>query len=223
VSHPHVVDVMACFEGPAEEAVSKGLDLPKAAVDEPLHYFVMEKLEGSTLQEQLDRGDCQLEESEAKKLLVAMCQGLECLHSNGIVHRDVKPANYMILTDTENPELKLIDFSHAGVIPDDEAMDATVFTKKLGTAGYIAPEVLSEKEPYSAKCDVFSLGCTLHAMLANGRLPRRHPRVGIVPNLPQSTTPRMREMVDSLLTYSPEDRPTVSEILNEPWLQPHAA
>ena len=50
---------------------------------------------------------------------------------------------------------------------------------------YVAPEVLKNKEPYSSKCDIFSVGCVAHALLSNGRVPRRHPRAGIVTSLPE--------------------------------------
>lgn len=221
VSHPHVVDCVSCFEGSAEEAVTLGLPLPDSAMDGPLHYFVMERLSGTSLDDIIEKRGV-MDEEEASMITRAMCEGLECLHQNGIVHRDIKPGNVM-LPHTANPaDVKLIDFSHAGVMPEgslEGASEQLVFTKKLGTPGYVAPEVLKNKDPYSAKCDVFSLGCTVHAMLSNGRVPRRHPRAGIVTSLPQSVSTEGRDWVDALLAFCPEDRPTIGEALAKPWLQ----
>lgn len=229
VSHPHIVDCSGCFEGPAEEALSLGLDLTEGAAEEPLHYFVMERLHGNTLVEyiadkQKDGGS--IDEKECSRIMRAVCQGLECLHENGIVHRDIKPGNVMLSDLSDDFDVKLIDFSHAGVVPETvdgqlpqtSAAEATVFTKKLGTQGYVAPEVLKQKDPYSASCDVFSLGCTMHALLAEGRVPHRT-RGRMMTSLPDSISADGRDLVDALLSYSPEDRPTISEALKGPWLQ----
>jgi len=218
VSHPHVVELVGCFEGPCAEAAELGLKVLDPEAEEQVHYFVMERLGGESLEDRIQRQEG-LEEEEAREVTRAICQGLAFLHGQGIVHRDVKPGNVMYAPATVGEEPKLIDFSHSGVMPDEEDVDAPWFEKVLGTSGYVAPEVLLEREPYSTKCDVYSMGCTLHAMLAKGRLPRRHPRAGIIMSLPQSTSPHASEFLDRVLCPYPEDRPTVAEVLNEPWLQ----
>jgi len=217
-SHPHVVELLGCFEGTGEEAHRSGLELPEDAVQEPVHYFVMERLAGKSLQECIEQSSG-FDEQEVKNITRAICEGLEFLHQQGIVHRDIKPMNLLYSHGSSSSVLKLIDFSHAGVTPPDTSVEAAVFNKKLGTAGYTAPEVLLDMDPYSAKCDVFSLGCTVHAMLTNMCLPRRHPRIGIMTNWPESLSAQGRDLMSACLALRPEDRPSTTDILHDPWLR----
>lgn len=225
-SHPHVVDVVDCFQGPGKEAVDLGLsfaarpffvDLVASA---PLHYFVMEKLNGVTLAEHILKhgsGRVGLEEHEAKRITKVLCKALNGLHDSGIIHRDVKPANVIFSgEDSSTSELKLIDFSAAAVVSAD---NVNGLTDQVGTMGYIAPEVMSRSAPYGPKADVFSLGCTIHAMLSNMYLPRRHSHLGYVMSLPSSVSEEAHDLLDDLLTIDPEYRPGIPEVLNSKWLQ----
>jgi len=225
ISHPNVVDLIGRFDGPAEEADMLGLDLPPAAFEEPLHYFVMELLEGMSLQVHVEQSKG-LPEYEARSVTRVLCEGLEFLHQSGIVHRDLKPSNvhYSHGGSADAAALKLIDFSTAGVVPQGASIEHAVFDEHVGTPGYVAPEVLFAQkrgETYNAKCDVFSLGCTLHAMLTNMYLPRRHAHLGIVINkeLGMTLSPDGYSFLSSLLSLDPSERPTVSEALQHPWLQ----
>lgn len=224
-SHPHVVDIMGCFEGPARDAVDLGLDLPDNAAEEPMHYFVMEKLPTNTLADVI-HAKKDLTEQEACKIIQATCRGLLHLHENGIVHRDIKPGNIMLPKgDLNISALKLIDFSHAGVVPEpswssrSQGVEASVFTQRVGTPGYVAPEILSQEEPYSAKCDVYSVGATIHSLLSGGRVPQQHPRLGVLLSLPDGVSENARDLVTKLLAQEPQDRPSVAEILKHPWFQ----
>jgi len=233
-AHPHVMEVVGCFDSTGEEAAGLGLELPaEAAAAEPLRFFVMERLSGQSLADRIldSKG---LPEEEAKEVTRALCKGLAWLHEQGIAHRDVKPANVLFgrsaaaaapggHLDDEAPQTgappKLIDLSHAGVLPEAGASADPCFDQLLGTAGYVAPEVLAEKGPYGMQCDVYSLGCTVHAMVSGGKLPRRHPRVGLLTSLPADTSPEMQSFLAGLLDREPGDRPTVAEALEDPWLR----
>jgi len=226
ISHPHVVDMVGYFDGPSAQALEQGLpaeaiDLAENVAECPMNYFIMERLQGESLRDQIERSGG-LEECEAKPIVKAICEGLDFLHRQGVVHRDVKPDNILYsYSGTSSAEgLKLIDFSHAGVVDprDIDIEEQEWFEKRLGTPGYIAPEVLLQDGPYNAKCDVFSLGCSVHAMLSNMHLPRRHPSVGMMTRLPNNVSMECRDLLDSLLSPNPEDRPTVSEVLQSPWL-----
>lgn len=218
--HPHVVDCVDFFQGPGKEAVDLGLSLPPAAASGELHYFIMERLNGVGLEEHIQKhgsGRVGLKECEAKQITKVLCKALNGLHENGIVHRDVKPANIVFSgEDAQISDLKLIDFSAAGLVSGD---DVNVLTDHVGTAGYVAPEVLSRKEPYGPKADVFSLGCTIHAMLSNMYLPRRHPNLGYMLSLPSTASEEILDLLDDLLAINPDDRPSISEVLSSKWLQ----
>jgi len=217
--HPHVVDMMGYFKGVGGEAASLGLESGGAVVEDHLHYFVMERLRGHSLQQEIERQGG-LEEDLAKEITRSVCQGLAFMHEQGIVHRDVCPRNVLYTQPgAEAEHVKIIDFSHAGVLPEGFPRDGAWFDECVGTAGFVAPEVLTENVPYSTKCDVYSLGCTVHAMLANGKLPRRHPRIGIMTSLPRTVSPQAQSFIDATLRLDPEDRPTMTEVLNDPWLR----
>jgi len=103
-----------------------------------------------------------MELSEIKRMIINLLLVLKECHSRHIIHRDIKPQN--IIVDT-NMRPKLIDFGLA--ILTNECNESSIF-KRCGTMGYMAPEVInSEKynKPYSAKCDIFSLGIICHLLL----------------------------------------------------------
>jgi serine/threonine protein kinase len=167
-----------------------------------------------------------LEESEARDITLALSQALQYLHELGVMHRDVKPANVLFSSPASPDEgkgtWKLIDFSaskHAQLISSGEA----TLRERVGTPGYIAPEMLRGIEPYGPKADVFSLGCTVHALLTNMCLPRRHRSGGMVTKLPQRLSPQGHAFIDALLTINPADRPTIDMVLSHPWLSDRPA
>jgi serine/threonine protein kinase len=89
------------------------------------------------------------------------------IHDFGIVHRDLKLENIMMSDVTNNAKPKLVDFGLARIISPNETAN-----EPFGTLGYVAPEVL-KKKPYSFSCDVWSIGCIMHALLT-GSLPFDH-------------------------------------------------
>ena len=122
----------------------------------------MEYVEGGTLAERLAAGDAPPVERLASELLTA----LRCIHSAGILHRDVKPQN--VLVDAGG-RARLTDFGIA------ESRDATSITRTglvIGTETYLAPE-RRRGEAASERSDLYSLGVVL-AEVAARRRRRRH-------------------------------------------------
>eukprot|EP00930_Biecheleria_cincta_P047086 TRINITY_DN32577_c0_g1_i1.p1 TRINITY_DN32577_c0_g1~~TRINITY_DN32577_c0_g1_i1.p1 ORF type:complete len:374 (+),score=65.86 TRINITY_DN32577_c0_g1_i1:40-1122(+) len=219
LSSPNVVELLGLFDGELGEALALGMQLPSqdeaVSAEEPMHYFVTELLEGGSLQDFLDEFG-PMPEPQVRHLTRGLCQGIASLHDQGIVHRDIKPANVLFGRhglDSEAPVPKLIDFSHAGHVLEGHAF----LTGELGTRGYVAPEVLSGR-PYCRKCDIFSLGCVVHAMLSGGRVPRRQLRIGMVHQLPASVSREARLFLTDLLCMDPAQRPGAEEVLQMPWL-----
>lgn len=108
--------------------------------------IVEEFIQGETLEGRV------LSETDARKFLLQVCDGLKFLHGLGIVHRDIKPAN-MILQRGEI--VRLIDFDAARTVKENQRED----TKSLGTKGYAPPEQYGFGQT-DARSDIFSLGKT---------------------------------------------------------------
>ncbi|WP_203932160.1 serine/threonine-protein kinase [Virgisporangium ochraceum] len=123
---------------------------------ERVPYIVMELLSGQTLAELLDDGPLPL--SRVLKICAQIASGLAAAHEQDIVHRDVKPANVMILA---NGTAKVVDFGVAAVVGDLTEQGGVLF----GTPAYVAPERLSGGAVV-AGTDVYGLGVLLYRMLA---------------------------------------------------------
>src|ERR1035437_10192830 len=126
-------------------------------------YMVMEWCEGRLLRQILEQGP--LPHDRAIRIAIAVLDGLDYIHANGVVHRDLKPENIMV--DAED-NIKLIDFGIAG---DSAARRLTYanFTAALGTPNYISPEQVKGKRG-DGRSDIFALGVILFEMLT-GKLP----------------------------------------------------
>ncbi len=135
-----------------------------AGVDQRLHYIASAFIEGPTLAERLEQGRMPL--AEAVHVIQMLAEALDYAHREGVVHRDVKPAN-VLLDRTGQPHL--LDFGLAYRIEQDAGL--THDGEVLGTPAYLAPELATGRigEPLPAS-DQYSLGVILFEMIC-GRLP----------------------------------------------------
>ena len=144
LSHPNIVNIY------------------DVSVKENLKYIVMELVEGVTLKKYIQKkGVLSLAEiiSITEQILLA----LDHAHQKGIVHRDIKPQNIMML---KNGAIKVADFGIAK-LPNAETL--TMTDKAIGTVFYISPEQASGK-PIDRRSDIYALGVTMYEM-ATGKLP----------------------------------------------------
>jgi tRNA A-37 threonylcarbamoyl transferase component Bud32 len=129
-------------------------------------YVVLEMLEGRTLQGLLTARRT-LSLGDTAGVGLQLCDALQVVHRAGVVHRDVKPANIIVLRDAAGDErIKLLDFGIAKVQdaePDDKLTEAGVV---LGTPAYMAPERLLGRGDDDARTDVYSVGATLFECLS---------------------------------------------------------
>ena len=125
----------------------------------PLPYIVMEYVDGVTLRD-IVHTDGPLPAQRAIEIIADACQALNFSHQNGIIHRDVKPANIMINTTNA---VKVMDFGIARAIADS-GNSVTQTAAVIGTAQYLSPEQ-ARGEPVDARSDVYSLGCVLYEIL----------------------------------------------------------
>jgi serine/threonine protein kinase len=144
-----------------------------------LHYLVMECLEGETLDDVLQRRK-KLPLPEAVRVIHQALLGVQHLHEQGMVHRDFKPSNLMIVPpSTPGPgdttlrsTVKILDMSLALALSDeslDESTDQAQLTTEgtlLGTPDYMAPEQARDAHSADIRADIYSLGCVLHHLIA---------------------------------------------------------
>ncbi len=126
-----------------------------------LKYIVMERVEGITLKSYMQKKGA-LSREEAISYSEQVLRALEHAHSKGIVHRDIKPQNIMLL---KNGRVKVTDFGIA-VLPSEERNPGG---KAIGTVYYISPEQASGKET-DTRSDLYSLGILMYEM-TTGTLP----------------------------------------------------
>ena len=126
-----------------------------AGEQDGIFYIAMEFIEGTTLHELLAEQRV-LPTEQVVGITRQICRGLDYAHSNGIIHRDVKPANIMI---TGNGTVKIMDFGIA-----KSGGQVTNTGQVLGTPNYMAPEQVKGR-PLDGRSDLFSLGVILYEML----------------------------------------------------------
>ncbi len=126
-----------------------------------VEYIVMELIEGITLKQYLQKKSV-LEPAEVLDFTIQIAKALEHAHSKGIIHRDIKPQNIMLLKDGM---IKVADFGIASLESDIEENNG----EAVGSVHYIAPEQARGQAP-DARSDIYSLGIVIYEMLT-GKLP----------------------------------------------------
>lgn len=132
-----------------------------AGEQDQLAYIAMEYLEGQDLREHLKKGVL-LPIRKVIDYVADIAEALAYAHRNGVVHRDVKPANIMLL---KVGAVKITDFGIARIMASSKTRTGVV----KGTPYYMAPEQITGKK-VDGRCDIFSLGVVLFQLLT-GRLP----------------------------------------------------
>ena len=145
LSHPNIVAVYD---------VSRSSDLD---------YIVMELIDGITLKQYMQKKGEKLSWKEALHFITQIMKALSHAHSRGIIHRDIKPHNMMVLRDGS---LKVADF---GIARLTSAAQATLTQEALGSVHYISPEQ-ARGSHIDARSDIYSAGVVLYEMIT-GRLP----------------------------------------------------
>jgi hypothetical protein len=125
-------------------------------------YLVMDLVEGSSLSQVIkETGPLSL--NEALRVLIQICDGLAHAHRQGVMHRDLKPGNVMIGTNSNHEsEVRIVDFGLAKVVSGDQKITKT--GAMLGTPLYASPEQLQGK-PVDHRTDIYSFGCLMFETL----------------------------------------------------------
>jgi len=194
------------FKVESDHAI-KVIDFAASAEPMPgLLYMVMELLDGRTVAKELDV-DGPLAPRRALHVARQVALALAASHRIGIVHRDIKPDNIMLIRQGDDPDFaKVLDFGLAKLIedaPGDAALSAVALTKHgmvFGTPDYMSPEQATGKT-LDARSDVYALGATLFEMLT-----ARPPFVGanamaVLVQHVKAPPPRLADLAPSLAPH----------------------
>ncbi|KAJ8769782.1 hypothetical protein K2173_007642 [Erythroxylum novogranatense] len=162
-------------------------------------------------------------ERAAASLLRTIVQIVHTCHSMGVIHRDLKPENFLLLNKEENSPLKATDFGLSVFYKPGE-----VFKDIVGSAYYIAPEVLKRK--YGPEADIWSVGVMLYILLCGvppfwaesehgifNAILRGHVDFSIDP-WPTISAPA-KDLIRKMLNSDPRQRLTAIQVLNHPWIK----
>ncbi|XP_021283761.1 serine/threonine-protein kinase STY46-like isoform X3 [Herrania umbratica] len=185
-----------------------------ACTKSPNLCIVTEYMPGGSLYDYLHKNHNVLKLSQLLKFAIDVCKGMEYLHQNHIIHRDLKTAN--LLMDTDNA-VKVADFGVARF-----QNQGGVMTAETGTYRWMAPEVINH-QPYDQKVDVFSFAIVLWE-LVTAKVPydtmtplqaALGVRQGLRPDLPETAHPKLLDMMQRCWEAAPDKRPSFCEITAE--------
>ena len=194
-------------------------------VDDGLHYFVMEYVDGATLRSALLRRG-RLPWTELLGIAVQLCDGIAVAHAHSIAHRDLKPENIMLVRRRGGPHVKVVDLGIAKVVEEQELRSKR--SALIGTPLYMAPEVIATEEFAPSGyfiADIYAVGVILYeaitgfppfcgepAQVMYQKVVGSAPPMG--PRLRGANVPAAFEaLIMRSLERRPEDRPASMEAL----------
>lgn len=197
-------------------------------------YLVMEYLDGQTLTQRLNQVGGRLPVSTALDLAVQIAGTLRAGHERGVVHRDLKPDNIMLVHDDAvagGERVKILDFGIAKLVRASvTATPLTLADMGMGTPGYMAPEQIRDAAQVSDRCDVYGLGAVLFEMLAGRRPHVAATHADVMVQVLSQDAPPVSEFVEGvprvlvqliqsqLLREPAAARPSIVEVLQQLYL-----
>ena len=205
--HPNIIKLYDIFE------------------NEHFIFIIMEYCQGGDLFSYIEKRGFRLKEDFAAKIIYKLCAAVSFLHHYGIVHRDLKPENILMTEDTNNADIRLVDFGLGKIIGPGEECN-----EPFGTFSYVAPEVLLSK-PYNSKVDMFGIGIISYLILA-GFLPfddeesdKEIARQTIYEPTPfpseiwNNISKEAKSFIENLLDKNPDNRMDIKEALEHKWIR----
>jgi serine/threonine protein kinase len=195
-----------------------------------VHFIVMEYLEGETLNDILARRQ-RLPVAEAARLMTQALDGLQHLHEKRMVHRDVKPANMMLVPASEgaalettwDATLKILDIGLGRELFDENVPEGDIETQLtqegsvLGTPDYLAPEQAKDARAADIRSDIYSIGCVLfHCLTGQPPFPDTNIMAQMLKHATEAPAPLglflkdlppgFQAVMDQFLAKRPDDR-----------------
>ena len=163
-------------------------------------FYVMQFVEGRSLQQELQRGR-RFDWLDVSRIAIAICGALKHAHDRGVIHRDLKPAN--LLSDADGC-IKLTDFGIAKLFGGTQL---TAVGSVMGTADFMSPEQ-AEGLQVTGRSDLYSLGSVMFTLLA-----RRPPHIGETP--PQVIRRMRHEEAPSVRQFAPNVPQALDQIISQ--------
>ncbi|KAG4185915.1 hypothetical protein ERO13_A08G010400v2 [Gossypium hirsutum] len=198
------------------------VELKGAYEDKHSVHLVMELCAGGELFDRIiAKGH--YSERAAASLLRIIVQIVHTCHSMGVFHRDLKPENFLLLNQEENSPLKATDFGLSLFYKPGD-----VFKDIVGSAYYIAPEVLKRK--YGPEADIWSIGVMLYILLSGFPPFWAESENGIFSAILRgeidfksdpwpAISPQAKDLITKMLNLDPKQRLTAQQVLNHPWIK----
>lgn len=194
-----------------------------ANYDEPSYYYlVTEMMRGGELFDRIV-AKTYYNEKEARDVLKILFEAISYCHSQRIAHRDLKPENLLLMSKSDDRDIKIADFGFAKRVTSEECL-----LTQCGTPGYVAPEIL-HGVPYGTKSDMWSMGVIAYILLG-----------GYPPFIEQNQrelfkkikrgqyefhveywgqiSGEAKDMIASLLTVDPKRRLSAADALENTWI-----
>lgn|GEM_PF-6709600 len=206
--HPNIVTIYEFGELPPSSPGPGG-----DASEGSSYFFTMEYVDGTDLHRLIRSGTAT--EEMALRIMSQVCEALCYAHEKGYIHRDIKPANIFL---TKDGDVKVGDFGLAKLIGDQETLASdpsitlTMTGHALGSAFYMAPELLSQGAKVDHRADIYALGIMLYELLT-GEVPRGMFKM---PSERSGTNPKLDTIIGKALEQDPDDRyPTTRKLQND--------
>jgi eukaryotic-like serine/threonine-protein kinase len=199
LKHPNIV---RCFGGTCETEQ---------------RFYAMELVEGGTLADLLNRKG-RLSWEFVIDYAIQMCAALQYAHEHGVIHRDIKPGNFLL---TKSGQIKLSDFGLASIATTNRL---TAAGRTVGTIQYMAPEQIRGKPPVTGQTDLYALGCVLYELLTghppfqgeNAAIVLEQHLKGAIPHVADEVLDcplKLDALIFELMSKSPDQRPaTAAEV-----------
>jgi len=140
LKHKHIIRLYDVFEEPK------------------FYYLVTEKMMGGELFDRIVQKSY-YNEKEARDVCLILFDAMKYCHDHHVAHRDLKPENLLLMSESDDSDIKIADFGFAKKVKDPNSL-----TTQCGTPGYVAPEIL-EGKAYDTQADMWSLGVIVYILL----------------------------------------------------------